>query len=50
MKRKQFSEQQIALALEQARAGMKVEDVCRKLGIGYHVPFAFSVAYFASSI
>ena len=33
MKRKRFSEEQIAFALRQAEAGSSVEEVCRKLGI-----------------
>ena len=33
MKRKQFTEEQIAFALRQAEAGTSVEEVCRKLGI-----------------
>jgi putative transposase len=33
MKRKRFSEEQIAFALRQADAGSSVEEVCRKLGI-----------------
>ncbi|MDF1702329.1 MAG: hypothetical protein P1V36_14355 [Planctomycetota bacterium] len=30
MKRKQFPEQQVAMALEQVRSGLKVEEVFRK--------------------
>jgi transposase-like protein len=33
MKRKRFSEEEIAFALRQADAGSSVEEVCRKLGI-----------------
>jgi putative transposase len=33
MKRKRFSEEQIAFALRQAEAGSLVEEICRKLGI-----------------
>jgi len=33
MKRKRFSEEQIAFAWRQAEAGSSVEEVCRKLGI-----------------
>ena len=33
MKRKRFSEEQIAFALRQAESGSSVEEVCRKLGI-----------------
>ena len=33
MKRKRFSEEQIAFSLRQAEAGSSVEEVCRKLGI-----------------
>ena len=33
MKRKRFTEEQIAFALRQAEAGTSVEEVCRKLGV-----------------
>ncbi len=33
MKRKRFSEEQIAFALRQAEAGAPVEEVCRKMGV-----------------
>lgn len=33
MKRTRYSEAQISFALQQAEAGMPVEEVCRKLGI-----------------
>jgi putative transposase len=33
MKRKRFTEEQIAFALRQAEAGTPVEEVCRKLGV-----------------
>ncbi len=33
MKRKRFTEEQIAFALRQAEAGAPVEEVCRKLGV-----------------
>lgn len=33
MKTSKFTEAQIAFALKQAELGMKVEEVCRKLGI-----------------
>ena len=34
MKRKRYSEAQIAFALQQADQGTAVEEICRKLGIG----------------
>ena len=33
MKRKRFTEEQIAFALRQAEAGTTVEELCRKLGV-----------------
>ena len=33
MKRKRFTEEQIAFALRQAEAGTSVEEICRKLGV-----------------
>jgi putative transposase len=33
MKRKRFTEEQIAFALRQAEAGTPVEEVCRKMGV-----------------
>jgi putative transposase len=33
MKRKRFTEEQIAFALRQAESGTLVEEVCRKMGI-----------------
>jgi putative transposase len=33
MKKKTFSEEQIALALHQVEAGIPVTEVCRKLGV-----------------
>jgi putative transposase len=33
MKRKRFSEEQIAFALRQAESGTTIEESCRKLGI-----------------
>jgi putative transposase len=33
MKRKRFTEEQIAFALRQAEAGRSVEEVCRKMGV-----------------
>jgi putative transposase len=45
MKRKQFSVQQIAMALEQARAGLKVEDVCRKLGVSQNTFYRWRKKY-----
>jgi putative transposase len=33
MKRKRYSEEQIAFALRQAESGTPVEEICRKLGV-----------------
>ena len=33
MKKSQFTDQQIAFAVQQAEAGVAVEEVCRKLGV-----------------
>lgn len=33
MKRKRFSEEQIAFALRQAESGATVEEICRKMGV-----------------
>jgi len=33
MKRKRFSEEQIAFALRQAESGTAIEEICRKMGI-----------------
>ena len=33
MKRKRFTEEQIAFALRQAEAGTPVEEICRKMGV-----------------
>lgn len=45
MKRKQFSEQQIAIALEQVRSGLKVEEVCRKLGVSQNTFYRWRKKY-----
>ena len=33
MKRKRFSEEQIAYALRQAESGTTIEEICRKMGV-----------------
>ena len=33
MKRKRFSEEQIAFALRQAESGTRIEEICRKMGV-----------------
>ena len=33
MKRKRFTEEQIAFALRQAESGTSVEEICRKMGV-----------------
>ena len=33
MKRRRFTEEQIAFALRQAEAGTPVEEICRKMGV-----------------
>jgi len=45
MKRKQFSEQQIAIALEQVRSGLGVEEVCRKLGVSQNTFYRWRKKY-----
>ncbi len=34
MKKSKFTEEQIAFALKQAESGVRIEEVCRKMGIG----------------
>jgi len=45
MKRKQVSEQQIAIALEQVRSGLGVEEVCRKLGVSQNTFYRWRKKY-----
>lgn len=33
MKRKRFSEEQIAFALRQSESGATIEEICRKMGV-----------------
>jgi putative transposase len=45
MKKSRFTEQQIALALQQAETGTSVEEVCRKLGISQATFFRWKKVY-----
>ncbi len=45
MKRKHFSEQQIAIALQHVRSGLKVEEVCRKLGVSQNTFYRWRKKY-----
>ena len=40
-----FTEEQIIKVLEEARAGMKVEEVCRKHGISHPTYYAWKAKY-----
>ena len=42
MKKSRFTEEQIALAIKQSELGTKVEEICRKMGIG----LALQIPYF----
>jgi len=45
MKTSKFTDQQIALALQQAEAGTSVEEVCRKMGISQATFFRWKKVY-----
>ena len=45
MKKSQFTEQQIAFALQQAETGTPVEEVCRKMGISQATFFRWKKVY-----
>ena len=45
MPKKQFSEEQIVAALRQAEAGMKVVDVCRKMGVSEQSFYRWKTKY-----
>jgi putative transposase len=45
MKRSKFTESQIILALKQAETGLKVEEVCRKMGISEATFFNWKEKY-----
>jgi putative transposase len=45
MKKSQFTEQQIAFALQQAESGTSVEEVCRKMGISQATFFRWKKVY-----
>ena len=45
MKRSKFSEQQIALILQQAEQGTSVEEVCRKAGISQQTYYRWRKKY-----
>ncbi len=53
MNRSKFTEQQIVFALQQAENGVKVPEVCRKMGIheatfNFMKPFIISILLFIS--
>jgi putative transposase len=45
MKKSQFTDQQIAFALQQAEGGTPVEEVCRKMGISQATFFRWKKVY-----
>ena len=45
MKRKRFTEEQIAYALRQAEAGTKVTELCRKLGVSQQTFYSWRRKY-----
>lgn len=45
MKKSQFTDQQIAFALQQAEGGTPIEEVCRKMGISQATFFRWKKVY-----
>jgi putative transposase len=45
MKRKRFTDEQIAYALRQAEAGTKVTELCRKLGVSQQTFYSWRRKY-----
>jgi putative transposase len=45
MKKSQFTDQQVAFALQQAETGTPVEEVCRKMGISQATFFRWKKVY-----
>jgi putative transposase len=45
MKESKFTDQQIAFALNQAKAGTSVEELCRKMGISQAPFFCWKMVY-----
>ena len=45
MKKSRFTDQQIALALQQAESGTSVEEVCRKMGVSQATFFRWKKVY-----
>ena len=45
MKRKRFSEEQIAFALRQAESGTTIEEICRKMGVSEPTLYRWKKVY-----
>ena len=45
MKRKRYSEEQIIYALKQAESGVKITDICRKLGVSTNTFYLWKKKY-----
>ena len=45
MKRKRFTEEQIVGVLQEAEAGLRVQDLCRKHGISEHTFYRWKAKY-----
>ena len=45
MKRKRYSEEQIIYALKQAESGVKITDICRKMGVSTNTFYLWKKKY-----